>query len=389
MVGFSRRKFLALALSGVGVSAGGVGYCSQEGCTSLRNSNSSDRGPDQTWRLAGIEAPAFTRRSDMAVGDERLFVTTDTGISYINKGSGNGIKNRGLGPNVTASFQYLEVVGENLFAASGGRAVNNRGWALLDPDDDDQYRLVNWGTEWEPTLTAGFDGSRLFVGGENHLGAFDLETDKRLWSKELPARGGFAAGADRVFITVNGDNGGINGLLMINAATGTVIEEETFIVPTERSLSAPAFRSGTVYVADRQTIYAISATGTGRWQYTLSNAEFDRGQPIRFRDGRLVAGGRRGIAVLNPATGEREWTRSYTEPIVEWSATDSTVFTLHGASGIRDTVTGTKTIIHAYELTSGEHLGWYALDTRVQRADSGSNTLYVITEDDEIIALQT
>lgn len=380
MVGLSRRQVGALIVSGIGITTAG--------CTSVRNSAGSENGPDVKWRLENVEAPAFTPNSDIAVGNERLYVSTDVGIEYIDKSTGNGLKNRGLGPSVFSSFQYLEMIGSNVFAASTGRSKRNRGWVLLDPENDDQYRLDSWETQWKPTLTAGFDGTRLAVGGEDRLEVYNLENNERMWGDSIPARTGLAAGADRIFTTVNGDTNEIYGVVVLNSNTGNARHEEAFFAPTEQSLSAPTFRNEHVYMADRQTVYAISAPGVGQWQFTLNNARFDPRRPIRFRNDRLIAGGRGGIAVLDPSTGERAWARQYEERIAGWGVTNSTVFTAQRGSGILDTVTGTKTIIHAYKLSSGEHLGWHALDTGIQRVASGTEALYVITTNNEMLALE-
>lgn len=389
MRGPSRRQFGAMLLAGVGIPASGAGYCSQEGCTSLRNSSAPETGPEIRWRQErSTEIGGLIQKSDIAVGAERLYVSIKPGIKYFNKQSGNGTETHVRSPNISAPFGYLRMVDGKIFAAASSRSQSQRGWVILDPNNDDEYRLGVWGTSWNPTFTVGFDTSHLVVGGENQMEAYDFENGERLWTSEVSVRTGVAVGADRVYTTLNVEEEDLYGIGTFDVETGETREQDSYLTPAEEPLSPPVFANDQLYVADRQTVYAISPSGTGLWQFDLGNANLDEEQPIQFRAGSLIAGGARALGVLDPKTGTKQWSRRFSQWITAWGATESSVFTLHNATGLRDTLTGTKTIVSAYDLESGRGLGWRALESDIRHVESGPNALYVITRDGEILALR-
>lgn len=389
MRGPSRRQFGAMLLAGVAVPVAGAGYCSQEGCTSLRNSSAPESGPEIKWRQnGGIELRGVIRESDIAVGTERLYVSTKFGIKYIDKQTGNGLETRELGIDVFAPFQYLEMVGEDVFGAASSRSQSQRGWVVMSPAEDGEYRLGNWETPWNPVHTVGFDGSSLVVGGENRLSGFDFESGEQLWTREFPLETGLAVGENRVYVTLNIERANAYGVGPLDLETGEPIDADAFIAPTGQPLSPPVFQDGRLYVADRRTVYALSPSGDGLWQFDMGNAGLHRRTPMQFRANSLVVGGNRALGVLSPESGAREWTRRFDQRIQAWAATESAVLTLHSANGLRDTLTGTNTIVHAYDLASGQHLGWKALEESVRHVESGPEAVYLLTRRGELLALQ-
>ena len=155
------------------------------------------------------------------------------------------------------NIAYITHGEENLDSTEMGMiaAVDATGAGVLNG------AAVKWATRgFDPTYSSPvMDNERLYaVGNEGVLGAFDLKTGAKLWTKTLGTeqKGSPVLADGKLYIgTVNG-----RFYILKPSATGVDVLDEDVIGPTDnpdRITASPAIADGRVYITTEQRVYAI------------------------------------------------------------------------------------------------------------------------------------